>query len=63
MVDAKARWALMSKIYEAKYKLLKELASNNYQWLSERSMLRKVARVLLLDPITNLVAQMTTLSK
>ena len=45
MVDAAAGGALMSKTHEAAYELLEELASNNYQWPTERAMPRKTARV------------------
>ena len=63
MVDAAAGGALMSKTHEAAYELLEELASNNYQWPIEKTMLRKTAGVLELDSITSLVAQMATLSQ
>ena len=53
----------MSKTHEAAYELLEELASNNYQWPTERAMPRKTARVLELDSITSLVAQMATFSQ
>ncbi|XP_030963798.1 uncharacterized protein LOC115984958 [Quercus lobata] len=58
MVDAAASGALMSKTHEVAYELLEELASNNYQWPIERAMPRKIARVLELDSITSLAAQM-----
>ncbi|KAL4597574.1 hypothetical protein ACB092_11G000200 [Castanea dentata] len=63
MVDAAAGGALMSKTHEAAYELLEELASNNYQWPTERAMPRKIAGVLELDSITSLAAQMATLSQ
>ena len=63
MVDAAAGGALMSKTHEAAYELLEELASKNYQWPIEKTMLRKTAGVLELDSITSLVAQMATLSQ
>nr|XP_023913707.1 uncharacterized protein LOC112025289 [Quercus suber] len=63
MVDAAAGGALMSKTHEAAYELLEELASNNYQWPTERAMPRKAAGVLELDSITSLAAQMATLSQ
>lgn len=37
--------------------------SNNYQWLSEKSIPRKVIGIPDLDPLTNLAVQMMTLSK
>ncbi|XP_075640377.1 uncharacterized protein LOC142612142 [Castanea sativa] len=63
MVDATVGGALMSKTHEAAYELLEELASNNYQWPTERAMPRKTTGVLELDSITSLVAQMATLSQ
>ena len=63
MVNATAGGALMSKTHEAAYELLEELASNNYQWPTERTMPRKIAGVLELDSITSLAAQMATLSQ
>ncbi|XP_023886157.1 uncharacterized protein LOC111998291 [Quercus suber] len=63
MVDVAAGGALMSKTHEAAYELLEELASNNYQWITERAMPRKTAGVLELDSITSLAAQMATLSQ
>ena len=63
MVDAAASGALMSKTPEAAYELMEELASNNYQWPTERAMPRKTAGVLELDSITSLAAQMETLSQ
>lgn len=61
MVNAIKGGALMSKAYEAAYELLEKLASNNYQWLSNKSMPRKVVRVIHLDPITNLMTQLEPL--
>ena len=46
MVDEAAGGALMSKTHEVAYELLEELASNNYQWPTERAMPRKIAGVL-----------------
>ena len=63
MVDAAASGALMSKTHEVAYELLEELASNNYQWPTERAMPRKIAGVLEIDSITSLAAQMATLSQ
>ena len=56
MVNAAAGGALMSKTHEAAYELLEELASNNYQWPTERTMPRKTAGVLEIDSITSLAA-------
>ena len=63
MVNVAAGGALMSKTHEAAYELLEELASNYYQWPTERTMPRKIAGVLELDSITSLAAQMATLSQ
>ena len=43
MVDAVAGGALMIKTHKVAYELLEELASNNYQWPTERAMPRKTA--------------------
>ena len=56
MVNAAASGALISKTHEVAYELLEELASNNYQWPTERAMPRKTVGVLELDSITSLVA-------
>lgn len=53
----------MSKIHEIVYELLEELASNNQQWPSDRSMPKRAARVMDLYPTTNLLAQLTTIIK
>ena len=63
MVDAAAGGALMSKTHEAAYELLEELASNYYQWPTEKAMPRKTTGVLELDSITSLAAQMANLSQ
>ncbi|XP_023887557.1 uncharacterized protein LOC111999657 [Quercus suber] len=63
MVDAAAGGALTSNTHEVAYELLEKLASNNYQWPTERAMPRKTAGVLELDSITSLAAQMATLSQ
>ena len=41
MIDTAAGGTLMGKTPEKVYELLEEMASNNYQWSSERSMPRK----------------------
>ncbi|KAH9745008.1 hypothetical protein KPL70_003905 [Citrus sinensis] len=62
MIDAAAGGTLMGKTSEAAYELLEEMASNNYQWTSERSMPRKIVRAYNVDVVTALSAQMTALS-
>lgn len=37
MIDAATGGALMSKTHDEAYTLLEEMASNNYQWPSDRS--------------------------
>lgn len=50
MIDVTAGKALMSKICEVAYAIMKELASNNYQSTSfERTMPKLVARVTKVD--------------
>ncbi|KAH9697798.1 hypothetical protein KPL71_023761 [Citrus sinensis] len=62
MIDAATGGTLMGKTPEAAYELLEEMASNNYQWSSERSMPRKTVGAHNIDVFTALFAQMTTLS-
>ncbi|KAL9416753.1 hypothetical protein AB3S75_039861 [Citrus x aurantiifolia] len=62
MIDAAVGGTLMGKTPEATYELLEEMASNNYQWTSERSMPRKIVGAHNVDVITALSAQMTDLS-
>ena len=52
----------MRKTLEAAYELLEEMASNNYQWTSERSMPRKIVGAYNIDVVIVLSAQMTALS-
>lgn len=49
MLDATVGGALLNKTPEVAYGLLDELASNNYQWVSERSNPRIVVRVIEFD--------------
>ena len=53
----------MKKTEEEVYDLLEDMATNNYQWPSEKSIPKKIARVHKIDAITNLTAQITSLSK
>ncbi|XP_022883666.1 uncharacterized protein LOC111400483 [Olea europaea var. sylvestris] len=62
MVDAAAGGILMAKIAEAAYALLDDIATNSYQWPSERSGVKKVAGLHEVDPITALAAQVASLT-
>lgn len=46
MIDATTREAARNNTHEATYELMKDLASNNYQWLHERARLKLAARVI-----------------
>ncbi|KAL6288360.1 hypothetical protein ACE6H2_005870 [Prunus campanulata] len=61
-IDAAAGGALMGKTETEAYNLLEEMASNNYQWPSERSTPKK-AGIHEIDAISALTAQISTLSK
>ena len=63
LVDAAAGGALMSKTIDKAYDLLEDMAANNYQWPSERSMQKKPMGVHEIDAITALTAQVANLSK
>lgn len=63
MVDAAAGGALMGKTIDEAYELLEEMASNNYQWPSDRTIPKKAAGVHEIDAITALTAQVATLSR
>ncbi|XP_062099705.1 uncharacterized protein LOC133805537 [Humulus lupulus] len=64
IIDAAAGGAFMSKSANEAYELLKEMATNNYQWPSERAgSNNKVAGVHELDAITTLTAQVASLTK
>ncbi|XP_017970470.1 PREDICTED: uncharacterized protein LOC108660713 [Theobroma cacao] len=62
-IDAAAGGALMSKNVADAYNLLEEMASNNYQWPSERLGSRKAVGAYEIDAIGNLAAQVAALSK
>jgi hypothetical protein len=59
IVDSAAGGTLMSKTLDVAYSLLDEIATNSYQWPSERSSAKKVAGIYEVDPITALVARMS----
>ena len=62
-IEAIASGAVMGKSVDEAYELLKEMASNNYQWPSERLVsIRKVVGVHEIDVLIALVAQVNALS-
>ena len=64
IIDAAAGGAFMSKSANEAYELLEEMATNNYQWPSERAGINKnAAWVHELDAITTLIAQVVSLTK
>ena len=62
IVDAASGGTLMSKTAERATSLLEEMASNNYQLPTERTMAKKVAGIHELDPFATLSAQVASLS-
>ena len=52
----------MSKTAEGATSLWEEMASNNYQWPTERTMAKKVVGIHELDPFATLLAQVASLS-
>ena len=48
----------MGKERDEAYELLEEIASNSYQWQSDRAMPRKAARVHEIDTIPTIHAQL-----
>ena len=63
MIDAAAGGSLNSKTPEAAYNLIEEMATNSYQWQSDRSQPRKAAGIHSLDSVTSLSAQIEALNK
>ncbi|WRX08623.1 Retrotransposon gag domain - like 6 [Theobroma cacao] len=59
-IDAAAGGALMSKNATDTYNLLEEMASNNYQWPSERLGPRKTVRAYEIDALGALTAKVVT---
>ncbi|XP_068644707.1 uncharacterized protein [Aristolochia californica] len=57
IVDATSGGTLMSKTAEGATSFLEEMASNNYQWPTERTMAKKVAGIQELEPLAALLAQ------
>lgn len=62
IVDAVAGGTLMSKTAEGATFLLEEMASNNYQWPTERTMTKKVAGIHELEQIAALSVQVASLA-
>ena len=60
IVDAASGGTLMSMTAEGATSLLEEMALNNYQWPTERTMAKKVAGIHELDPFTTLSAQVAS---
>ena len=58
IIDAAAGGALMGKERNEAYELLEEMASNSYQWQSDRAMLRKTAGVHEINAISAIHAQL-----
>ncbi|XP_024025398.1 uncharacterized protein LOC112092750 [Morus notabilis] len=63
LIDVSAGGALMKKTEDEAYELLEDMATNNYQWPSERSIPKKIAGLHEVEAITNLTAQIASLSK
>ncbi|WRX27887.1 Retrotransposon gag domain - like 10 [Theobroma cacao] len=63
IIDVGGGGALMSKNAADAYNLLEEMASNNYQWLLERSGSRKAVGTYEIDAMSNLAKQVAALSK
>lgn len=54
--------AFMSKYQDDAYNMLEEMSINNYQWLSERILPKKVAGLHEIKTITTLTTQVHTLT-
>ncbi|XP_031286373.1 uncharacterized protein LOC116145068 [Pistacia vera] len=63
MIDASSRGTIMKKTPEAAYELLDEMASNSYQWQSDKVPQRKAAGLYGVDAITTIYAQLEALNK
>ena len=63
VIDAVAGGALMGKERDEAYELLEEMASNSYQWQSDRATPKKIAGVYVLDAISAIHAQLALLTK
>ena len=63
IIDAASGGALMGRERDEAYELLEEMASNSYQWQSDRAMPRKAAGVHEIDAISAIHAQLALLTK
>jgi len=63
IIDAAAGGALMGKERDEAYELLEEIASNSYQWQSDRAMPGKAAIVHEIDAISVIHAPLAVLMK
>ena len=63
MIDAAAGGALIGKDRDKAYKLLEEMASNNYQWQTERETPKKAANMQGPNDITTIHVQLASLTK
>ena len=63
LIDASAGGAILGKNEIEAYRILENIALNNCQWPTERAVPKKVAGVHDLDAVTNLAAQISSLSK
>ena len=63
LIDASARGAILGKNEIEAYQILENIALNNCQWPAKRAIPKKVVGVHDLDAVTNLVAQISSLSK
>jgi len=63
IIDAIVGGALMSKERDEAHKLLEEMASNSYQWQSDRAMPNKAAGVYEIDAISAIHARLALLTK
>ncbi|XP_073290719.1 uncharacterized protein [Primulina huaijiensis] len=61
-VDAATCGTIFAKSPAQAYNLLEQMTINSYQWPSERSGVKRTARVYVVDPITSLTAQVSTLT-
>ncbi|XP_016731126.1 uncharacterized protein [Gossypium hirsutum] len=63
MVDASANGALFSKSYKNAYKIIERIASNNYQWPTNRAASkRRAVGVHKADTLASLAAQVSSMS-
>ncbi|XP_056169324.1 uncharacterized protein LOC115665665 [Syzygium oleosum] len=63
MIDAAAGGTLNNKTPEEAYNLLEEMASNSYQWPTQRIPVRKASGVREVDAFTAIAAQIEALNK